>query len=88
MLELSVSPYVNESGAPMHAAAELIRAKNITKQYPEESKMSHLTMAEASAVEWSTIEMAVMTILPGKHFAQNFQQMCTTGASPQRMQKE
>lgn len=72
----------------MHAAAELIRAKNITKQHPEESKKSHLTMAEASAVEWNIIQKAIMKVLPSKHFAQDSQQMSNTANSSQAMQNE
>jgi hypothetical protein len=49
------------------AAAELIRSKDLTKQHPEESKKSHLTMAAASAAEWTIIEKAVRTVLPSKN---------------------
>jgi hypothetical protein len=57
---------LGEPSAHGLSAADLIRAKNLTKQHPEESKKSSLTMVDASALEWATIEKAVRTVLPGK----------------------
>ncbi|KAF8250466.1 hypothetical protein K440DRAFT_659461 [Wilcoxina mikolae CBS 423.85] len=81
LLELSVSPFLSEPSSQGLAAADLIRSKNTTKQPPEESKTSYLTMAEASAMEWATVEKAVRTVLPGKlHHAKNLKK-CITNVS-------
>jgi hypothetical protein len=66
LLELSVSPFLDDSTLQGLAASELVKSRNITKQLPEEGNKSHLTMAEASALEWTTIFKAVNTVLPGK----------------------
>lgn len=75
LLELSIAPYVNEPGALMPAVAELIRPRNIMRQHAEESKKAHLTMAEASLVEWNIIEKAIVTVLPSKKVAQDLHQV-------------
>jgi hypothetical protein len=87
LLELSVSPFLSEPSPQGLAASELIKSKNTAKQPPEESKKSYLTMAEATAMEWATIEKAVRTVLPGKlHHTKNLKK-CTTNVSLERYAK-
>lgn len=45
---------------------ELIKPRNTSKQPQEESKKGHLTMAQASSMEWAAIEQAVHSVLEQK----------------------
>jgi hypothetical protein len=83
-----VSPYLSEPTPQSQAIADLIRAKNVTKSQTEESKKAHLTMAEASVVEWGTIEKAVRTVLPSKAaYAKTMQKAANAAVSREKSSK-